>query len=275
MKKKTKYGSVFIIALFIISFSIWQNNDIIFSGFVYKTEKIDDSLDGYKIVQISDLHNKEFGKGQIRILNIIKDIDPDLIVITGDIIDSNHFDIDVALAFAEGAAEIAQVYYVTGNHEYMIDNTSRKSLMQRLEQCGVIILNNEAVEIMNENGDDFYLIGLDDNFLSDNTLMKLCSDLDSKKLRIVLAHEPQYLTNYARTKVDLVLTGHAHGGQVRLPFIGGLIAPDQGLFPKYTSGTYIENDTTMIVSRGLGNSLIPVRIFNRPEIVMIELHKIL
>ncbi|MHB1153882.1 MAG: metallophosphoesterase [Eubacteriales bacterium] len=275
MKKKNKYGIIFIIILFIISFSIWQNNDIIFSDFEYKTEKINDSLDGYKIVQISDLHNKEFGKHQIRILNIIKDIDPDLIVITGDIIDSNHTDIDIALAFVEGAAEIAQVYYVTGNHEYMIDYKSRNILMQRMEQCGVIILNNETVEIVNEFGDGFYLVGLDDNFLSDNTLMNLSAALDINKLRIVLAHEPQYLTNYARAKVDLVLTGHAHGGQIRLPFIGGLIAPDQGLFPKYTSGTYIENDTTMIVSRGLGNSLIPVRVFNRPEIVMIELRKTL
>lgn len=101
----------------------------------------------------------------------------------------------------------------------------------------------------------------------------MCANLDSSKPQIVLAHEPQYIDNYSKAGVDLVLSGHAHGGQIRLPFIGGLVAPDQGFFPKYTAGTYKENDIVMIVSRGLGNGIILIRVFNRLEIVMVTLRK--
>jgi predicted MPP superfamily phosphohydrolase len=260
---------MFIVIVFIIIFCIWQNNDIVVSNYEYKTEKISDNLDGYKIAQISDLHNKEFGKNQKRLLQILKGEDPNLIVITGDVVDSRHTDIDVALEFVKGAVDIAPVYYVTGNHEYWLINDDWNKLMQGLEQYGAIILDNEVIEM--GNVDRFYLIGLNDNNLSDDTLNNLCSNLDSDKLQIVLAHEPQYLNNYSEAEVDLVLSGHAHGGQIRLPFIGGLVAPDQGFFPKYTSGTFIESDTTMIVSRGLGNSIVPIRVFNRPEVVIVKL----
>jgi predicted MPP superfamily phosphohydrolase len=269
--KNKKLVIMFIVIVFIIIFCIWENNDIVVSNYDYKTEKISDDLDGYKIAQISDLHNKEFGKNQKRLLQILKDEDPNLIVITGDVVDSRHTDIDVALEFVKGAVDIAPVYYVTGNHEYWLINDDWDKLMQGLEQYGDIILDNEVIEM--GNVDRFYLIGLNDNNLSGDTLNKLCSDLDSDKLQIVLAHEPQYLNNYSEAEVDLVLSGHAHGGQFRLPFIGGLVAPDQGFFPKYTSGTFIENDTTMIVSRGLGNSIVPIRVFNRPEVVIVKLQR--
>lgn len=269
--KYKKYVILFIVVIVITIFCFWQNNDIVVSNYVYKAEQISADLSGYTIAQISDLHNKEFGKEQKRLLKILKVENPNLIVITGDIVDSSHTDIDVALEFVKGAVEIAPVYYVTGNHEYWLKADDWDVLMQGLKQCGATILDDEVVEIGNDRS--FYLIGLNDNSLSSNILNELCSNLDSDKLQIVLAHEPQYIINYSEADVNLVLSGHAHGGQIRLPFLGGLVAPDQGIFPKYTSGIYIENNTTMIVSRGLGNSIIPIRIFNRPEVVIVKLQR--
>ena len=262
-----------IVGLLLLSFCVWQNNDIVISNYDYKTSLISDNLNGYTIAQISDLHNKEFGKNQKNILNLLEKESPDIIVITGDIVDSNHTNINVALEFIEGAANIAPVFYVTGNHEYWLSDKDRDTLMKRMEQVGVMLLDNKAINLEKENSNGFYLIGLSDKNLNDTVLKTMCSQLDSSKLQIVLAHEPQYFDHYSHAGVDLVLSGHAHGGQIRLPFIHGLVAPGQGFFPKYTSGTYVNNDTTMIVSRGLGNSIIPIRVFNRPEIVMVTLQK--
>lgn len=274
--KKKKVRKIIILVfmgIFVLFFCIWQNNDIVVSNYKYKTSLIGSNLNGYKIAQISDLHNKEFGKNQKNILIILEKENPDIIVVTGDIVDSSHTNINIALEFIKGAIDIAPVFYVTGNHESWLSNNDRDKLMKGMEQDGVTLLDNKAINLEKENGDGFYLIGLSDNNLSDNVLTTLSTYLDSSKPQIVLAHEPQYFDNYSTAGVDLVLSGHAHGGQFRLPFIGGLVAPNQGFFPKYTSGTYLKNNTTMIVSRGLGNSIIPIRVFNRPEIVIVSLQK--
>lgn len=275
MKKKRvrKIFALVFMGVFVLFFCIWQNNDIVISKYKYKTSLISDNLNGYKIAQISDLHNKKFGKNQKNILSLLVKVRPDIIVITGDIVDSRHTNINIALEFIKGAVEIAPVFYVTGNHEYWLSNNDRDKLMNGMEQYGVTLLDNKVINIENENSDGFYLIGLSDKNLSDNVLTTMCAHMESGILQIVLAHEPQYFNDYSKAGVDLVLSGHAHGGQIRLPFIGGLVAPNQGFFPKYTSGTYIGNNTTMIVSRGLGNSIIPVRVFNRPEIVIVTLQK--
>lgn len=275
MKNKTvrKIVVSFLIGMTVFIFCVWQNNDIVISKYEYKNSKTSDSLNGYKIAQISDLHNKEFGKNQKKILSKLKKEMPDLIVITGDLVDSNRTNINIAMEFIQGAVKIAPTFYVTGNHEYWLSANDRDKLMNGMKQAGVTLLDNKAVILGNEDGNGFFLLGLSDKNLSDNTLTTICSNIASNKLQILLAHEPQYFKAYCNAGVDLVLSGHAHGGQIRLPFIGGLIAPNQGIFPKYTSGTYLMDSTTMIVSRGLGNSIIPIRIFNRPEIVIVTLQK--
>ena len=271
-----KYRTVVIllmISVFLSGFFIWQNNAIIVSNYTFTTSKIDDALEGYKIAQISDLHNKEFGKNQLVLLNILKSEKPDIIVITGDLADSRNTEIDKALRFVDGAVKIAPVYYITGNHEYRFIKDDWDRLMQGMEKIGVILLDDKVIHMETESSNGFYLLGLSDNDLSNDCLKALCSQIESDKLQIVLAHEPQYLNEYSAAGVDLVFSGHAHGGQFHLPLIGGIVAPDQGLFPRYTSGKYVEDGTTMVVSRGLGNSVIPVRIFNRPEVVIVELQK--
>lgn len=267
-KKYIKSALVLLIVIALLLFCSYQNRHLETTYYTYKAEQLGADLEGYRIVQISDLHNVKFGKNNQKLVDRIRECEPDMIVLTGDLVDSNHTNVDRAVQFVDEIVKICPVYYVTGNHEYWLEKSEYDELMDGLVSAGVVILDNQVVEI--SRGDaKFRLVGLDDKSLADGTLEALLSD--EKELTVVLAHEPQYLARYAGTGVDLVLSGHAHGGQFRLPFVGGIVAPDQGFLPEYTAGEYYMNGTEMIVSRGLGNSVIPVRLFNYPEIVCVDL----
>lgn len=267
-KKYIKSAIVLLIVIVLLLFCNFQNKHLETTHYTYETEQLGVDLDGYRIVQISDLHNAKFGKNNQKLVDRIRECEPDMIVLTGDLVDSNHTNVDRAVQFVDEIVKICPVYYVTGNHEYWLEKSEYDELMDGLIGAGVVILDDQVVEI--SRGDaKFRLVGLDDKSLADGTLEALLSD--EKELTVVLAHEPQYFARYAGTGVDLVLSGHAHGGQFRLPFVGGIVAPDQGFLPEYTAGEYYMNGTEMIVSRGLGNSVIPVRLFNYPEIVCVEL----
>ena len=288
-KKYIKSALVLLIVIALLLFCSYQNRHLETTYYTYKAEQLGADLEGYRIVQISDLHNVKFGKNNQKLVDRIRECEPDMIVLTGDLVDSNHTNVDRAVQFVDEIVKICPVYYVTGNHEYWLEKSEYDELMDGLVSAGVVILDNQVVEI--SRGDaKFRLVGLDDRSLADGTLEALLSDESirnnqaeqkeetadnedsgEKELTVVLAHEPQYLARYAGTGVDLVLSGHAHGGQFRLPFVGGIVAPDQGFLPKYTAGEYYMNGTEMIVSRGLGNSVIPVRLFNYPEIVCVDL----
>lgn len=270
---------IVIISIGLFAFFKWQNNSITISEIVFKNDTIPESFNGYKILQISDLHNKEFGSKQNKILAKIKKINPDIIVITGDLIDSNNTNIDVAMDLIDGIINIAPIYYVSGNHEAW--SGSYNDLKSKLENSGVVVLDNKKTEFFNDR-DSIDIIGLADtsfiesdwleyggNSETKNLLNKLTED--STNFKILLSHRPELFDIYSNSNVNLVFSGHAHGGQFRLPFIGGLIAPDQGFFPKLTEGIHTSNNTSMIISRGLGNSIIPVRIFNRPELIVVTL----
>ena len=269
--KKQKYIKLAIalsILIVIILFCNFQNKHLETTHYTYAAEKLGVDLDGYRIVQISDLHNAKFGKNNQKLVDRIRECEPDMIVLTGDLVDSNHTNVDRAVQFVDEIVKICPVYYVTGNHEYWLEASEYDELMSGLTRAGAVILDDQVVEI--SRGDaKFRLVGLDDKSLADGTLEALLSD--EKEFTVVLAQEPQNLARYAGIGVDLVLSGHAHGGQFRLPFVGGIVAPDQGFLPEYTAGEYYMNGTEMIVSRGLGNSVIPVRLFNYPEIVCVEL----
>ena len=288
MMKKKRITAVLLAAAVLAGFCIWQNNDLTVSRSQVVSGRIPAEFDGYTIVQVSDLHNKEFGRGQRRIVSKIVEQNPDIIVITGDMIDSRNTDVETALDFAQKAVGVAPCYYVPGNHENRIPE-AYEQLKAGLKECGVTILENEAADL-EQNGTAITLMGVLDpifnvgktdeagNILEDErTVMEVqLENLDSlNRFTILLSHRPEMLDVYAEAGLDLVFTGHAHGGQWRLPGLGGIIAPGQGFFPEYTEGSHTEGDTTMYVSRGLGNSLMPIRIFNRPEIVVVELcHKI-
>ena len=199
------------------------------------------------------------------------------IFITGDLVDCRKTDIEKGIDFVSEIIEIAPVYYVTGNHEcnISIDNqTSFDNMITDLENMGVEVLRGESSEIILPNNEKMNIYGIDDPYFHCSSMLevtgttnKLCSELKIEEgFNILLAHHPEQLDVYSLYGFDLVFSGHAHGGQGRL-FGIGLVAPDQGLFPKYTSGLYVNGKTYLIVSRGIGNSIAPVRIFDRPHLI--------
>lgn len=277
--KKTRIALLFIILILgFIIFCIYQSNSIVITISNYHNPNIPVDFDGFSIAHISDLHNKMFGEDQAELLNKIINFSPDIIVVTGDLINRRKYNLDSAMAFISGAVKIAPVYYVSGNHEAW--SGKFPLIKERLLAAGVRILDDTAVELP-KGRSSIQIIGLaDPDFLTSNyfegtNISKIKEQLNrwstDESFKILLSHRPELFDLYCENNMDLVFAGHAHGGQVRIPFIGALVAPDQGLFPKYTSGSYTKDSTTMFVSRGLGSSVIPIRVFNRPEIVAVTL----
>lgn len=276
VKKNTRYvlAGIFLV---LIVWTVWENSALERNTYTIRSPELPDVFDGCRIAQVSDLHNAEFGDRNQRLLEMLREAEPDMIAITGDLIDSRKTNIAVALAFAEEAVKIAPCYYVSGNHEARV--SEYQDLKTSLEAAGVTVLDDARVEI-EISGKSITIIGVNDpsfhaDYLtSDAAVMdRKLSELSSEAagFTILLSHRPELFDTYADHNMNLVLSGHAHGGQFRLPLIGGLIAPNQGLFPKYDAGLYSDGSTNMIVSRGLGNSIIPFRFNNRPEVVLIEL----
>lgn len=266
MKKRIrKVGTAAVIFLLVLFLCLYGNLHLTVTEYIFISDALPESFDGFRIVQLSDFHNTSFGRDNARLLAVLKELDPDIVVFTGDIVDSNRLNMDAVIAFAEDLSW--ESYYVTGNHEYCLNADERERLTAGLEAAGVTCLLGENTEIRRD-GASIRLVGLDDRDLTRQALEPLT---DPEQFNLVLAHEPQLLDTYSQTCADLVLTGHAHGGQIRIPGIGGMFAPDQGFFPRYTAGMFIKDDTAMIVSRGLGNSVFPVRVLNFPEVVCIEL----
>ena len=268
------------VSAILVFWAIWGNTALMVNEISISSNHLPTPFSGYRIAHVSDLHNAELGEDNATLLQMLSDSRPDIITITGDLIDAQHTDIEIALSFAQEAMKIAPTYYVTGNHE--ASSSQYGILKAGLEAAGITVLEDEIV-YLERDGEAIALLGLaDPNFTIKGDLFGEVPAMVSTKLKnmleqdnmysVLLSHRPELFEAYAAYGVDLVLSGHAHGGQFRLPFVGGLIAPDQGLFPQYDAGLYTDGNTNMIVSRGLGNSIIPVRFNNRPEIVLIELH---
>lgn len=281
MKKPNKKTVLIVSALVILCLGIWTlwgNIALEVNEYEIVSDRIPEAFAGFRIAQVSDLHNKDFGEGYGQLLTLLSQINPDIIVVTGDLIDSRHTDLDIALEFAWQAGKIARVYYVSGNHEARVPEY--EDLKIGLVKAGVVILENQKVQITRE-GENVTLMGIDDPSFQEDYLFGDSGSVarqaienlqnESDGYTILLSHRPELFDLYVDTEMDLVFSGHAHGGQFRLPFVGGLVAPNQGFFPKYDAGQFNEENTTMIVSRGVGNSIIPLRFNNRPEIVLVTL----
>lgn len=286
MKKYIICGIIVVLLIAIIWFLHWQNNDIVISKIEYKNNKIPNNFDGYKILQVSDLHNKEFGKNQSKLVQYTKEINPDVIFITGDIIDKRRTtseDLYIALEYIKQLNKEYPIYFVTGNHEVWRPKFYPEVRQELLDE-GVIILENELQEI-DINGEKISILGMNDiaeidgEYITEKERHKFKNILKGlvtktgDNFKVLLSHRPELIKIYAEEKVDLTFTGHAHGGQIRLPFTEGLFAPNQGVLPKYTSGIHYQDESAMVVSRGLGASIFPFRIFNRPEMVVVTLKK--
>lgn len=272
MRRIKKYLILLLVTAALLPFCVWSNQHLDISYFTVSLSDLPSGFEGYRIVQLSDLHNAVFGDNDEELIHKIQSLAPDLIVLTGDMIDaSTHTDYDKALMLMKQLPAIAATYYVYGNHEVCLPNDKMRDFLSLAETCGIHYLDNELVPLNAENGDSISLIGINDDSLQSSTLEEIMQTQEQKEVHLLLAHEPQFLSDYANTNVDLVFSGHAHGGQIRLPFIGGVYAPDQGLFPQLSEGMHTEHGTVMIISRGLGNSAFPLRMFNHPEIVCVTL----
>ena len=280
--KKLNKKIVLIMSILVILclgiWTLWGNTALEVNEYEIVSDRIPEAFSGFRIAQVSDLHNAEFGEGSEKLIELLSQTDPDMIVITGDLIDSRHTDIEIALEFARHAIKLAPVYYVSGNHEARV--REYEDLKMGLAEAGVIVLEDQKVQITRE-GESISILGIDDPSFQEDYLFGYAASVTSSALSelqnesegytVLLAHRPELFETYVDAGVDLVFSGHAHGGQFRLPFIGGLVAPNQGFFPKYDAGLFSEGSTTMIVSRGVGNSIIPIRFNNRPEIILVTL----
>ena len=281
-KKLSTIRKVFITMLAIILISwyfIWQNNSLQITQYNYYSALLPQTFQDFKIVHISDLHNASFGENQQNLLAAIEKLQPDIIVITGDLIDRRRYDLNTAMEFIDNAVKIAPVYFVSGNHEAWSGKS--EEIFSALEEAGVNIIDNK-LQFIEKEGEKIYIAGLcDPAFYTEinadaeisEEAKEFMAQIPQDEFGILLSHRPELFEFYSLYHIPLIFSGHAHGGQIRLPFIGALFAPGQGLFPEYTAGGYELLDSVMYVSRGLGNSLFPIRINNRPQINCIILNQ--
>lgn len=267
-----------ICILVLLIWTLWGNQAVQVTDLPLALDRLPEGFEGFRIAHLSDLHNTEFGKDNEKLLGLLREAEPDIIAITGDIVDSRRTDFAVALAFLEEAVKIAPCYYVTGNHEGRLSNY--RELKNGMEALGVAVLENKSA-MLTAGRDTLTLMGIDDPNLANDGLYGEKEVVTAARIQglqteetgfsILLSHRPDLFDVYVRSGVDVVLSGHVHGGQFRLPFVGGLYAPSQGFFPEYDAGIFQRENTTMVVSRGLGNSAFPLRFNNRPEIILITL----
>lgn len=263
--------------LALCGFIWWSNNSLMTDQARFFSPRLPDSFDGFTIVQLSDLQSEEFGTDNRTLLSAVEAAHPDLIAMTGDLVDQYRTTPHgYVTALGTALSAIAPTYFVTGNHEWARGGVP--ALKQELSAAGVTVLSNQYVTLERE-GASIVLAGIDDpnGYADQKTPEELTAGLYADlghPFWILLAHRNDYFASqYSLLGADLVLSGHAHGGIIRLPFTDGLLGHDGMLFPSYTAGFYQANGSTLFVSRGLGNSGPALRLFNRPEVAVITLRK--
>ena len=275
------YGIAAIVLILIFLFCYYQNNKIDITEYSVSSEKLNNDM---KVAHLSDMHSKPFHK----VVEKLNEIKPDAIMITGDYINDHCRNKDKMLKIGKELLKIAPVFYITGNHERRLD--CFEALMDELKNIGfTVLLNDISEEII--KGNAIAVLGLDENQANfeDYAARKkgtfVYKDMtpyfnrlnNCTGFKFVLSHFPENFeyvkeNNYSQYDFDIQLSGHAHGGQFILPFIGPVFSPGQGFFPKYAKGSVGERPK-LIISRGLGNAEFPLRLFNHPEINIINLKK--
>jgi len=241
-------------------------------------ENLPETFDGLRIVHISDVHAAVFGDSNERLISMAREANPGIIAITGDLIDgydypSPEIQLEVAETLVKGLTPIAPVFFVTGNHDW--DSGKIQPLLEMLERCGVIILQN-SYRLLDVEDDTIIIAGIDDpngpaDMMKPHQLIEQIKKAQSDTFLLMLEHRNDHLPLYSVLDVDLILSGHSHGGLIRLPFTDGLMGQDRDWFPSFTSGVYTMSDTNMVVSRGLGNHTGIPRVFNNPHLVVVVL----
>lgn len=266
----SRFLTTVVVLALVVGFFWWQQNGL--SSETIPVPSAPEGFAGYRIAVVSDLHGKEFGEGNQRLLDYVRDLDPDCIAVVGDLL-HEAAQLDMVPAVARGLAAIAPTYYVTGNHEWAAGVVPE--LEEMLETYGVTVLSNEYV-MLEQGGDRIALLGAEDanGYADQPTVADLAQEVRAREgavYTILLSHRNNHYEQYAAAGIDLTLSGHAHGGLIRLPGTDGLIGPKRELLPDYTAGLYDLDHGQMAVSRGLGNQFPCFRLFNRPDVPLIVL----
>lgn len=276
-RRRHRFLKLLLLCALFAAFFWWSNHSLQTQSFTYTSSRLPAGFDGCVIVQLSDLHGAEFGADNKDLLQQVLDAAPDYIFLTGDLQDQyRQTPQSYSVELGRSLARIAPTYFVTGNHEWAFPDV--RGLKRGLEEAGVTVLTNEFVPL-ERSGDSILLAGIDDpnGFADQKTPEELAEEIhaiDGSPFWLLLAHRNNYFEKeYSRLGADLVISGHGHGGLVRLPFTDGLVSVERTLFPSYTAGFYEVNGGDLFVSRGLGNSGRSFRLFNRPELVILTLRR--
>ncbi len=268
-RKNRRHAGLYIILLIMLAAALLYDSNyrLVTEEYEVCSEKIPERFDGFRITQLSDIHAAVYGEDNKKLLTLVARTEPDIIAVTGDLIDSDDQGATVRPLMA-ALTEIAPTYYVTGNHEW--DSGGIWELFDILEECGVRVLRN-GYEVLERDGQRLIIAGVDDpNGPADMKMPEqLAQEIGAaypEEYVVLLAHRNDRFPQYAACGYDLVLSGHAHGGIVRLPFTDGLVSPNRELFPTLTSGLYYEGESTAIISRGVGNHTGFPRVLNNPHI---------
>lgn len=262
------FSLIFVLGVLLLD----SNYRLTVSEYTIESSHLPEAFQDYRIVQLSDLHTKQFGKDNRRLVEAVRKLSPDLIALTGDFIESPE-GISVTRQLIQQLSPIAPVYFTSGNHDWA--SGAIRDLRKAVTESGGTYLSNEAVEL-SKNGESILLAGVEDpNSLADmikpDQLLRKIAQQSPEAFVVLLAHRNDFLTRYPDLECDVIFTGHGHGGVLRLPFIGGLIGTDLDFFPEYDSGVYSGSRYRMVVSRGLGDAPVFPRFLNNPELVLVTL----
>ena len=287
-------GFLLAIILFFVVVMVVDGNRFVIREYTIESDKIKEEQ---TLVVLADLHNKKYGSNNEKLVKAIEKVNPDMVLAAGDILTAKQGkSFEAAAAFMEAVSSKFPVYYGLGNHEYRMKiypedyKDAFDRYINRLKKAGIIVLDNEKIEIRiqrknaAESEEDFFTLRITGASIErlyykrfrkvkmeESYLKGLLGNPKKEAYEILLAHNPEYFDEYAAWGADLVLSGHVHGGIMRLPIFGGVISPKLVLFPKYDGGRFDKKDSTMILSRGLGMHTLPIRIFNPAELVVVHL----
>ncbi len=258
-----------LLALFALAagFVYWQNFTLQVEPVELFFESLPPQFDGLRVAELSDLHGRSFGKNNVRLLRTLQKARPDMICICGDLFDEKT-DLTMLEPLLTGLTDIAPVYYVTGNHEWQVKNL--REILQKMRGWGVTVLENEG-RVLSRGGAEMVVAGVHDpcgpyDMKTPAALVRELRSAQGNDFILMLSHRNDELAMWSQLGVQLVLSGHCHGGVVRLPFVGGVFGTRRELFPEYDAGVYRQDGTTLFVSRGLGYTNVHFRLFNRPHV---------
>lgn len=279
-----------ILIICLIVYSIFESKRLVTSNYLIEQEQVPPAFEGMRFVCLTDLHQKSFGRGNEKLIKQIKSCDPDAILIAGDMVtNSNTKNHGIALSFIGELAKEYVIYYAPGNHELKWEQSSRvlktgyREYLEELKKMGVYYLDNSQISLK-KGSDLIQIVGLNLTLayynkggkpkeLTQEELRNFISISDQNSYTVLLAHVPDYFEDYVEWGADLIISGHNHGGIIRLGKLGGVISPRYQLFPKYDAGVFQKNRSVMLLSRGLGAHTLPIRLFNRPELICVQIKR--